>query len=235
VFAAAEHDGESADMIEPMPSPGARPCGRCALFVNYGPVWSMELWMTLGEGRISMASGRQRGLRRVLVWRIIATGLVAIAGSVLLLGVQIQASADRQSATDVQRRAHLAAANLSDLFNRWHDELLEASSDGALTGWYTNPQARPALRHQINTMMIQLHTINPALIDEACFIDASGLELARQTGGVAAETADLSPTRRTTRSSTRRSQSTADACTRAAPTCRPTATAGSSPTRRRSL
>jgi methyl-accepting chemotaxis protein len=139
------------------------------------------------------ARTQRAGLARRLVWRILATGLAAIAGSVVLLGVQIQANANRQAAQDTQRRAGLAARDLSDLFASWHDQLLVASTDSALTGWYRSPSHRRDLRAEIERMMIALHTTYPTLIDEACFIDARGAELARQVKGVAADLSDLSP------------------------------------------
>jgi methyl-accepting chemotaxis protein len=136
-----------------------------------------------------MAKG---GLGRRITSRVLCTGLAAIAGSVLLLGVQIQVSANRDSRQDVQRRATVASSDLSDLFARWHDELLVASSDAALKDWYSQPQRRASLRDQINAMMIGLHGLDPKLVDEACYIDASGAELARQVKGVAAAASDLS-------------------------------------------
>jgi methyl-accepting chemotaxis protein len=141
----------------------------------------------------TVARSERGGLGRRLVWRILCTGLAAIAGSVVLLGVQIQANANRQAAQDTERRAALAAGDLSDLFARWHDQLLVASTDAALTDWYRQPSHRRDLRHEVDRMMISLHDVYPTLIDEACFIDAGGAELARQVKGVAAAASDLSP------------------------------------------
>jgi len=135
----------------------------------------------------------KRGLGRRITSRVLCTGLAAIAGSVLLLGVQIQVSADRDGSKDVQRRATAASLVLSDLFTRWHDEVLVAGSDAALKDWFSEPERRAALRDQIDTMMIGLHGLDPTVVDEACFIDASGAELARQVKGVAAPASDLSP------------------------------------------
>ncbi len=136
---------------------------------------------------------RRTSLRRSLVLRILATGLAAIAGSVVLLGVQIQRGADRAAADDAQRRVVQSAANLTELFTRWHDELLVAAQDASLVDWFTEPGRRAEEYRQINAMMISLHTIYPDLVDEACYISASGVELARQVKGVAAEPSDLSP------------------------------------------
>jgi methyl-accepting chemotaxis protein len=143
----------------------------------------------VGRGRRRVTGG---SLTRILVIRILATGLAAVAGSVVLLGIQIQSRASQENAADTDRRATQAAADLSSLFVRWHDELLVASSDAALTDWYTRPAARGVLRPEIEKMMIAVHTTYPTLVDEACFIDASGPELARQVKGIAAPVADLS-------------------------------------------
>jgi methyl-accepting chemotaxis protein len=137
-----------------------------------------------------MAKG---GLGRRITSRVLCTGLAAIAGSVLLLGIQIQVSASRGGKQDVQRRAAAASRDLSDLFTRWHDELLVAGSDAALKDWFAQPRHRTALRDQIDEMMIGLHGLDPAVVDEACYIGADGVELARQVKGVAAPAADLSP------------------------------------------
>jgi len=137
-----------------------------------------------------MAKG---GLGRRITSRVLCTGLAAIAGSVLLLGVQIQVSSAREHRQDVQRRATAASSDLTALFTQWHDELLVAGSDAALKDWFVAPQRRTASRDQIDGMMIGLHELDPTVIDEACYIDATGVELARQVKGVAAPVSDLSP------------------------------------------
>ena len=82
------------------------------------------------------------GLRRRLVVRILATGLAAIAGSVVLVSLQIQANADHQAHVQVRQRAAQVATDVAQLFRAWHDDLLVASSDGAVTDWYTDAGRR---------------------------------------------------------------------------------------------
>jgi methyl-accepting chemotaxis protein len=155
-----------------------------------GPGDPPLLWETLMGTRALMAKG---GLGRRITSRVLCTGLAAIAGSVLLLGVQIQLSANRNARQDAQRRATAASNDLSSLFTHWHDELLVASSDAALKDWFALPQHRAALRAHIDAMMIVLHGLDPTVVDEACYIGADGRELARQVKGVAAAASDLSP------------------------------------------
>lgn len=132
------------------------------------------------------------GIRRTLVLRILATGLAAIAGSVIVMGIQIHQKASDERTEDVQRRATHAAENLTALFAQWHDAVQIASHDAALTDWFRQPRQRDELHDHINSMLVGLNTIHPELIDEACFIAASGKELARQVQGVAADESELS-------------------------------------------
>ena len=139
-------------------------------------------------------TSRRRGsLRRTLVVRILCTGLAAIAACLTLLGVQVQNTADQQARKFAAERTTRAAAELALLFSRWHDDLLVASTNSALTDWYLHPERRATLRPQVSAELVALHTVYPTLVDEACFIDAGGQELARQVKGVVAATADLSP------------------------------------------
>jgi len=143
---------------------------------------------------VRSAGRRPRGgLRRTLVIRFLAVGLLAITGCAVLLGVQIQNNAEQEATADARRRAVQAADDLSTLFEQWRNEILVAAADSALTDLYTQPDRRQTVLPAINDMLIRLHTIYPALVDEACYIDVAGTELARQVKGEPAPVADLSP------------------------------------------
>jgi methyl-accepting chemotaxis protein len=122
-----------------------------------------------------------------------AAGLATLLGSLIVLGVQLWSDAQRQTQADVQQRATHAAAAVAELFAAWHDQLLVASQNSALKTWYVDPSRRGEARGEIENTLQQLHAIYPSLIDEACYIDAAGPELARQALGTTAAVADLSP------------------------------------------
>ncbi|WP_088285127.1 methyl-accepting chemotaxis protein [Kineosporia sp. A_224] len=135
----------------------------------------------------------RRSLRRALTVRIVAVALAAVCTAVLLLAVQVQHEADQQAAAAVRSQAARSAQQLTGLFGAWRDNLLVAASDASLTDWYTRPQDRTTLRGRIETTLVRLHEVYPTLIDEACYIDGAGPELARQVRGGVALLGDLSP------------------------------------------
>ena len=139
-----------------------------------------------------MSTVRRRSLRRALTVRIVAVGLAAVCGSVLLLGVQVRRQADAQARAAVTAQAARSAEQLAGLFGTWRDDLLVAASDASLADWYTRPAERDRLRPRIEAMLVRLHEVYPDLIDEACYIDADGPEIARSVRGGVALVPDLS-------------------------------------------
>src|SRR3954447_24536340 len=135
----------------------------------------------------------RRSLGRTLTIQLVGAGLLALLGSLLLLGVLIQQSASEAAQQRADQRAGVVAKNISSLFGEWHDETLIAVQDSALRDWYLDPERRPALRPELDALLLQLHRVYPTLIDEACIIDASGVEQARMAQGETAPVADLSP------------------------------------------
>jgi methyl-accepting chemotaxis protein len=150
---------------------------------------SRILSVDLGEAR----TGRRGGsLRRALILRILGIGLVTILLSLVVLGLQIRRTAQQQVRDDVARQAALASTNVSALFNDWRNELLIAADNSAYQDWFSHPEDRAALHPRIDAALVSLHSLYPDLVDEACFIDARGPELARQVSGQPAPTAELS-------------------------------------------
>jgi methyl-accepting chemotaxis protein len=123
----------------------------------------------------------------------VGAGVLALLGSLLLLGVLIQQSATDATRQQVDQRATVVAQNVSSLFREWHDEILIAAQDTALRDWYLHPQRRGLLRPQLDALLMELHRVYPTLIDEACIIDARGAEQARMAMGRTAPISDLSP------------------------------------------
>jgi methyl-accepting chemotaxis protein len=138
----------------------------------------------------AMAGVRARNASVTVI--VVGAGLVPLllcAGLVLVQSRGHAAAHDRQVA---QEEAAIAAKQLNGLFEQWRSELLIAANNDVLTRWYTEPNQRPALRPAVNRLLVQLNSFYPDLIDEACFIDLHGLELARQVNGVPAAVVDLS-------------------------------------------
>jgi methyl-accepting chemotaxis protein len=100
------------------------------------------------------------------------------------------AERDRQSARE---RADAVAVQLDQLFLQWRSQDLIAANNEVLSRWYTEPGKRAELSPAVNGVLVQLHSLYPDLIDEACFIDHRGPEQARMVKGEIAPAADLSP------------------------------------------
>lgn len=134
-------------------------------------------------------SGRSTGLALT----VIAAGLLPLglcAALVLHQSASAAAARDRQNAGE---RAAAAAVQLDQLFLQWRSQDLIAANNQVLSRWYTEPDKRPQFAAPVNSALVQLHSLYPDLIDEACFIDHAGPEQARMVRGEIAAPADLSP------------------------------------------
>jgi methyl-accepting chemotaxis protein len=160
--------------------------------MSSSPSRSSSIRPDASRGGATRRRGR-RSLGRTLTFQIVGAGLLALLGSLLLLGVLIQQSASEAAQQRADQRAGVVAKNISSLFGEWHDETLIAVQDSALRDWYLDPERRPALRPELDALLLQLHRVYPTLIDEACIIDASGVEQARMAKGETAPVSDLSP------------------------------------------
>jgi methyl-accepting chemotaxis protein len=136
---------------------------------------------------------RSRTLSRTLTLQIVAAGVCAVLASLLLLGVLIQQSASDEARQSARQRAGAVADDIGALFQEWRDAVLVADQNTVLRDWYRHPEQRDQLRPEMDALLLQLHSVFPDLIDEACVIDASGVEMARQVKGQTAALADLSP------------------------------------------
>jgi len=126
---------------------------------------------------------------------MLALGWATVVVSLALLGVQIQQTANAQAADDAHRRATLASVSLAGLFDAWRDQLLTAASNPSYADWYaknSDADDREAVRGRVTASLVAVYTIYPDLIDEACYLDAGGAELARMVHGTPAKTSDLS-------------------------------------------
>jgi methyl-accepting chemotaxis protein len=132
-------------------------------------------------------------MSRSLVVRFVLAGLVPLVAASALLFVQQQSAARDQARQSAHNRAVTLAGDLAREFQSWRTELLVAANNPALREWFQRPSNTTALRGEVNRALLQLNTLNPDLIDEACYISASGPELGRQVKGAAAPVSDLSP------------------------------------------
>ena len=138
-------------------------------------------------------SPRFRSLSRTLTIQIVGAGVLAVLASLLLLGVLIQQSANADAQATAEQRAGAVAGNIGALFQEWHDEILIADQNLVLRQWFSDPGRRADLRPEVDALLMQLHSVYPTLIDEACVISADGTEHARMAKGQTAPIADLSP------------------------------------------
>jgi methyl-accepting chemotaxis protein len=149
--------------------------------------------MSCREPDVISMPRRTRSLGTVLVATLVLAGVLPLLAAVAVVaadGRQRSGDADRDAAS---RLAGSTARELSRAFDEWAGELLVAAQNDALKGYYRDPGRRGEYKAQIDASLVGLHTIHPDLIDEACYIDARGPELARMVRGGAVGVGDLSP------------------------------------------
>ncbi len=129
-------------------------------------------------------------MSRSLIVRFVLAGLVPLLAASALLFVQQKSAARTQAEQNAHNRAATVAGDLGREFQSWRTELLVAANNPVLRQWYEQPSQDNALRGEVDRALLQLNTLNPDLIDEACFVSARGPELARQVEGVAAPLSD---------------------------------------------
>jgi methyl-accepting chemotaxis protein len=138
--------------------------------------------------RRSAASVRHR-----LVTGVLIAGLLPLVLGIGVVAWRSSTDAAERSQTLAQEKATSGAGALSRMLHDLRYQLLLAANDSALRQWYTAPADHRALRPVIEDSLVLLNQLQPDLIDEACFIDRKGPELARMVQGEAAPIADLSP------------------------------------------
>jgi len=132
-------------------------------------------------------------MSRSLIVRFILAGVVPLLAACGVLFLQQRAQSSTQAKNSARADAGAVAADLGREFQSWRTELLVAGNNPALQEWFTAPASHGQLRGQIDGLLLQLNSLNPSLIDEACYISATGPELGRQVKGQAAPPSDLSP------------------------------------------
>lgn len=122
----------------------------------------------------------------------VLVGLVPLLLGVVLVGYQDATVVRGQNQREADREAARTAENIGRVFTEWRNELLVAAQDDTLKAWFRSPPVRESTRTAIDAGLLGLSRLYPDLVDEACFIDASGQEIARVVYGKLAPVADLS-------------------------------------------
>ena len=104
-----------------------------------------------------------------------------------------RATVARQDQASVDALADSSTAAIDDLLGQWRSELLLAAQNQVFVDWYRHADERSELQGLIEAQLVQLNDLYPDLIDEACFIDGAGPELARMVRGEPAPAEELSP------------------------------------------
>jgi methyl-accepting chemotaxis protein len=124
--------------------------------------------------------------------------------SLLPLGYAFDQQSKHNSKAALQRSLQQAsnqeAAALENYFERARSVTLISANNPAFEHFYSLPGTKSErvarggeTLDEANTALRYLETLFPGIIGEACFIDASGPELARVTAGKRAPVSDLSP------------------------------------------
>src|SRR5947207_14151844 len=76
---------------------------------------------------------------------------------------------------------------------RFRQIILTSSQNPAFAQIILDPSHRNSWKREVNLSLMQLTTIFPGMIDEACRIDSAGVEMGRVVQGTASSDANLSP------------------------------------------
>lgn len=123
---------------------------------------------------------------------MIAAGLLPLGLCAALVLHQSSSAATARDKQNAGQRAQDAAVLFDQLFLQWRSEDLIAANNQVLSRWYTEPGKRRQFLAPVNGVLVQLYSLYPDLIDEACFIDRKGPEQARMVKSVVAPAAELS-------------------------------------------
>ena len=132
-------------------------------------------------------------MRTKLAAGVLAAGVLPLSIGIGLTVRQAQADIGKQAAATAAERAGSAAERLASVFHEQHYRLLLAANNEVFNRWFDEPASRPRLSPIVNSALIRVYELDSELTDEACFINAAGVEEARMVGGVAAKPEDLSP------------------------------------------
>jgi diguanylate cyclase (GGDEF)-like protein len=142
--------------------------------------------------------GQKAGVVRYLRGVALVAGLALLVLSVVtaLLGARSQQTTSRDASLRLEVAQQTDAIN--DYFDRSRTIALLLAHNSAFAAFYTAPGTAQAKIHaggplidRVNQALAYLQDLYPERIDEACFIDRDGAEIARVVRGVPAKAADL--------------------------------------------
>jgi methyl-accepting chemotaxis protein len=132
-------------------------------------------------------------LGRKLVAGVLLAGLLPLVLGIAVVAWRADSEREQRAQVTAQQEARAGSAALTRLMREFRYQLLLAAGDSALRRWYLDPSDHRQVEDEIEKALVLLHDLQPGLVDEACFIDASGVELARAVGAQVAADRDLSP------------------------------------------
>ncbi len=130
---------------------------------------------------------------RVASARILIVGLLVIGIAAGLFVEQSRSAARNRDRAAADHLANAMASEVATLLEQWRGEILIAAQNQAFSDWSTEPSLRPAARVSFESALLAIHTLYPSRVGEACVIDRTGRELARQINAEIAAVPDLSP------------------------------------------
>jgi methyl-accepting chemotaxis protein len=149
--------------------------------------------MPADAGGMTAVRLRMSGRRAGIAVTVLVAGLLPLGLCAALVIYQSDRAVRARDAQGARQKAEVVAAQLDQLFVQWRSEMLIAAGNQVIQRWYTEPGRRADLAGDLNSALVQFHSLYPDLIDEACFIDRGGVEQARMVKGTIAAAADLSP------------------------------------------
>jgi signal transduction histidine kinase len=157
---------------------------------------------TVDTPLLSRLSGRltYRSATARVVLLVLGIGLIPLGVGAWIIGHESKQHADSSLDRALTDEVNQLTANLEGYFERSRSILLVAAQDAAFSDFYRlgGTRAQSALTEgpvmdEVEAELSYLGALYPSSIGEACFIDASGAEIARVVRGTVAAPADLSP------------------------------------------
>ncbi len=137
--------------------------------------------------------GRERAHSRVVFARSLVVGLLVIGAAAGLFAEQSRSAARDRDRAAAEHLVNTMEREVTSLFEQWRGEILIAAQNQAFLDWKNEPSLRPRARASFESSLLTIHTLYPSQVGEACVIDRTGRELARQVDAEIAQVGDLSP------------------------------------------
>ncbi|MGD9750270.1 MAG: methyl-accepting chemotaxis protein [Acidimicrobiia bacterium] len=149
----------------------------------------------LTANRSARSRRRSASLAGRLRRQFTIAGLVPLLLCVTVLVIQGRATTAARDEASVADGAEVARTTIEGNFNEWRRTAAVMADNDAFAAWYRQPGVaeRDTLRPVIEQSLAGVTEAFPGQIEEVCFIDRRGAELARTVDGVPAGADELSP------------------------------------------